>query len=143
MERLVELIIPRRYGGLQGSEKGEWAVISISGAEIVNDDSEVKCEMSIVITLLILLVPPCMLIMAWLFASMRVIFHALAVGCAYVFAIISALAVYEIIRDETVFMTNIHAVFANNYFLITGGYLGYYGIYILLKWMLLELRSED
>ncbi|UKS27613.1 transposase [Paenibacillus sp. HWE-109] len=99
--------------------------------------------MSFVITLFIILIPLCMLMMSWLFAALRVVFHALAACCAYVFGIISALAVYEILRDETVFMTNIHRVFENKYFLVTGSYLGSYGIYILLKWTLQEMRAEQ
>ncbi|SDN60473.1 hypothetical protein SAMN04487897_103313 [Paenibacillus sp. yr247] len=99
--------------------------------------------MSIIITIFILLIPPCMLISAWLFAAFRVVYHALAVGCAYLFGIISALAVYETLRDETVFMTNIHGIFKNDLFLFSGAYLGCYGIYLILFWMLRELRSND
>jgi hypothetical protein len=98
--------------------------------------------MSSIITVFILLIPPGMLISSWLFASFRFIYHALAGACAYVFGIISALAVYGILRDETVFMTNIHGVFKNEFFLFSGAYLGSYGIYMILRWMLKELRSD-
>jgi hypothetical protein len=98
--------------------------------------------MSIIMVALSILIPISMLISAWLFTMCRLIYHVLAVGCAYVFGIISALAIYEILRDETVFMTNIHGIFQNGLFLLSGAYLGCYGIYTLLRWTLMELRSE-
>ncbi|NOV04288.1 transposase [Paenibacillus planticolens] len=98
--------------------------------------------MSFMIVLLICLIPACMLIGAWLFATCRILFHLLAVVSAYAFGIITALAVYEILRDDTVFMTNIHAVFKNRLFLMSGAYLGSYGIYTLWIWLFRELRSE-
>lgn len=98
--------------------------------------------MSIIIVVLTLLIPPIMLICAWPFTMCRALFHVLAVGCAYTFGIISALSVYEILRDETVFMTNIHAIFKNELFLLSGAYLGSYGIYLMLRCMLRELRSD-
>ncbi|MDQ0878133.1 hypothetical protein QFZ77_006792 [Paenibacillus sp. V4I3] len=98
--------------------------------------------MSIIIVVLSILIPISMLISAWLFTMCRTVYHVLAVGCAYVFGIISVLAIYEILRDETVFMTNIHGVFQNGLFLLSGAYLGCYGIYTLLRWTLKELRSE-
>ncbi|MOA47096.1 hypothetical protein D3C78_1697000 [compost metagenome] len=45
---------------------------------------------------------------------------------------ISALAIYEILRDNTVFMTSIHAIFLNPMFLLTGAYLGVYLVYRLM-----------
>jgi hypothetical protein len=98
--------------------------------------------MSIIITVLSILIPLSMLISAWLFTLCRNVYHVLAVGCAYMFGIISVLAVYKILRDETVFMTNIHGILQNELFLLSGAYLGCYGIYMLLRWMLKELRSE-
>lgn len=98
--------------------------------------------MSIIMVVLSILIPISMLISAWLFTMCRVIYHVLAVGCTYVFGIVSMLAIYEILRDETVFMTNIHGIFQNELFLLSGAYLGCYGIYTLLRWTLKELRSE-
>lgn len=98
--------------------------------------------MSIIMVVLSFLIPISMLISAWLFTMCRIVYHVLAVACAYVFSIISVLAIYEILRDETVFMTNIHGIFQNGLFLLSGAYLGCYGIYTLLRWTLKELRSE-
>lgn len=98
--------------------------------------------MSIMIVVFIILIPLAMVCSAWLFPLCRHVFAAGAVGCAYAFGIISSLAVYTIIRDDTVFMTNIHSVFTNKLFLFCGAYLGAYGIYILLVHFMKGLRVE-
>ncbi|WP_407869290.1 transposase [Paenibacillus sp. P36] len=98
--------------------------------------------MSIMIILILLLIPACMLVGSWMFISCRIWFHILAMVSAYVFGIISALAVNDILRDDTVFMTNIHGVFNNQLFLLSGGYLGCYGIYLMWKRLLIEIRKE-
>jgi hypothetical protein len=98
--------------------------------------------MSMMIVLLLFLIPACMLVGAWMFTACRIGFNVLALVSAYVFGIISALAVYDILRDDTVFMTNIHAVFNNQLFLLSGAYLGCYGIYIMWKCLLTEFRKE-
>lgn len=45
---------------------------------------------------------------------------------------IASLSIYQIIQDHTVFMTAIHAVFLNPFFLITGAYIGVYTLYRLM-----------
>ncbi|NEW04416.1 transposase [Paenibacillus sp. SYP-B3998] len=98
--------------------------------------------MVVFLVLLVLIVPLAMLVGAWLFRSWQVIYYGVAVVCAYVFGMISVVAIYRIIHDETVFMTNIHAVFQNNLFLLSGAYLGSYGIYMLQYWTLKQLRRD-
>ena len=55
----------------------------------------------------------------------RMLFNLSAIVSTIIFGNIASLAIYEIIKDKTVFMTNIHAIFLNP-FLTTGGYLGIY-----------------
>src|SRR4051794_3250883 len=98
--------------------------------------------MSIMIVVFIILIPLTMVCSSWLFPLCRHVFAAVAVGCAYVFGIIISLAVYTIIRDDTVFMTNIHSIFTNKLFLFCGAYLGAFGIYVLLVQFMKGLRSE-
>lgn len=98
--------------------------------------------MTVIIAVFICIVPPVMLLGAWLFKTWRIVYDVLAVLCAYIFGIISTLAIYEILRDETVFMTNIHAVFQNGWFLFSGAYLGSYGMYVIQLWTLKQLRQE-
>jgi hypothetical protein len=61
----------------------------------------------------------------------RVIFHLLAILSALIFGNIAALAIQNILRDDTVFMTNIHGIFLNPFFLISASYLGVYLIYLM------------
>lgn len=59
-------------------------------------------------------------------------FNLVALVSILIFGNIAAESIYQIIKEKTVFMTNIHAIFLNPYFLITGSYLGLYVIYRLL-----------
>lgn len=54
------------------------------------------------------------------------IFNITAFVSTLVIGNIAFVSIYQTIRDETVFMTNIHAIFLNPFFLITGSYLGLY-----------------
>ncbi|ASK61213.1 transposase [Virgibacillus phasianinus] len=62
----------------------------------------------------------------------RLIFNLGAILSTLVFGNIASLSIYQIIKDNTVLMTNIHAVFLNPFFLITGSYIGIYILYLLL-----------
>ncbi|MNG19871.1 hypothetical protein D3C84_1040770 [compost metagenome] len=84
-----------------------------------------------------------MLFSAWLLQSFKHVFNGAAVLSAYIFGVITSVNVYQILRDDTVFMTNIHVIFTNELFLITGAYLGAYGIYVLLYAFMKGLRSSE
>lgn len=62
----------------------------------------------------------------------RTLFNIIAILTLLIFANISSLSIYQIIKDNTVLMTNIHAVFLNPFFLMTGAYLMVYTLYLLL-----------
>ncbi|MED4402483.1 transposase [Metabacillus fastidiosus] len=62
----------------------------------------------------------------------RIIFNIIAVISALIFGNIAATSIYQILIDNTVFMTAIHSVFLNPYFLITGAYLGLFLLYRLI-----------
>lgn len=74
-------------------------------------------------------VPFLMVLLQKMWLKLRLFFNAAAILSALVFGNISSLAIYGIIRDKTVFMTNIHGIFLNPLFLFTGSYLGVYFIY--------------
>lgn len=59
-------------------------------------------------------------------------FNIVAVISTIIFTNIASTSIYQIIVDDAVFMTTIHAIFLNPFFLITGAYLGIYIIYRLL-----------
>ncbi|MGG3564358.1 transposase [Neobacillus rhizosphaerae] len=71
--------------------------------------------------------------------KLRLLFNIVAILSALVFGNISSVAIYEIIKDDTVFMTNIHGIFLNPLFLLTGAYLGIYFIYRMVLWTLDEI----
>lgn len=51
---------------------------------------------------------------------LKFIYTIIAIMATLVFGNIASLAIYQIIKDKTVFMTSIHALFLNPFFLITG-----------------------
>jgi hypothetical protein len=81
-------------------------------------------------------VPVLMILLQIIWFKLRLVFNTAAILSALVFGNISSLAIYGIIKDKTVFMTNIHGIFLNPLFLLTGSYLGVYFIYrlVLLTW---------
>lgn len=79
-----------------------------------------------------IVIPIVMLVTQHKWMKWRIVFNAASVLSAVILGNISASAIYEILRDNTVFMTSIHAIFLNPLFLLTGAYLGLYLIYRLL-----------
>lgn len=75
--------------------------------------------------------------------SFGVVFHLLAFMAALVFGNIASLSIYQIIKDNTVMMTNIHAIFLNPFFLITGAYIGVYFLYQLIRLTTNEIFPSD
>lgn len=73
-------------------------------------------------------------IVLWLltnkYPTSRKFLDLLAFFSLLVFGNIAAISIYEIIRDDAVFMTRIHAIFLNPLFLVTGAYLGIYTLFI-------------
>lgn len=95
--------------------------------------------MKLFLVLLSLLLPLIMFFLQRIQVKFRFIFNIGAIITAIIFGNIAALSIYEIIKDNTVFMTNIHSIFLNPFFLLTGGYLGAYFIYRLI---LLAINDE-
>lgn len=73
---------------------------------------------------------------------LRLIFNLAAIIALLVFGNIATLSIYKIIKDNTVFMTAIHAVFLNPFFLIAGSYIGIYILYGLLLLTMEEQQEE-
>lgn len=88
--------------------------------------------MKLLLVIGIILLPFVMMILQMLFPKLRSIFNMLAIISIIVFGSISSTAIYTIIRDKTVFMTNIHGLFLNPFFNLVGSYLGLYLIYRLM-----------
>ncbi len=60
------------------------------------------------------------------------VFNMIAAISAFILGNIAATSIYQIIIDDTVFMTAIHGIFLNLFFLISGAYLGVFFVYRLL-----------
>lgn len=71
---------------------------------------------------------------------LRNIYNFIAILAILVFGNIASLSIYNIIKNERVFMTDIHAIFLNPFFLISGAYLGVYIIYRLLLLSVVKQR---
>ncbi|MDQ0270948.1 hypothetical protein J2S17_002834 [Cytobacillus purgationiresistens] len=71
--------------------------------------------------------------------NIKLIFNVLSVASVMIFGSIVSITIYEILKDQTVFMTNVHAVFLNPLFLFTGAYLGIFFTYRLI-YLLLEQK---
>lgn len=94
--------------------------------------------MKLILLLTSVVLPLVMVILQKKWKSTHNYFHLTAIICSLIFGNISAFAIYDIIKDESVFMTNIHGIFLNPLFLLTGGYLGIYLLYILI----LQLKGK-
>ena len=62
----------------------------------------------------------------------RIIFNITAIISAIIFGNIASTSIFQILIDNAVFMTAIHGIFLNPFFLITGAYLGVFIVYRLL-----------
>ncbi|MFJ7970932.1 transposase [Psychrobacillus sp. NPDC096389] len=60
------------------------------------------------------------------------LFNIIAVISAVIFGSIASTSIFQILIDNAVFMTAIHGIFLNPFFLTTGAYLGVFFVYRLL-----------
>jgi len=89
--------------------------------------------MNILVILLSIIIPVIMYALQIKWTILRLLYNILAIICALIFGNIASLAIIEVIRNNTVFMTTIHAIFLNFSFLLTGAYLGVYVLYQLIN----------
>ncbi|MGV3466904.1 MAG: transposase [Heyndrickxia sp.] len=89
--------------------------------------------MNFSLIILSIIIPIIMYALQIKWTILRLLYNILAIICSLIFGNISALAILEVIRNNTVFMTTIHAIFLNFPFLITGAYLGVYLLYQLIN----------
>lgn len=86
-----------------------------------------------------IILPLIMFYLQRLWPKCHLLYQIVAIISLLVFGNIAALAIYKVIIDNTVFMTKIHAIFLNPFFLITGAYLGVFIVYT----MILTLTKYD
>lgn len=88
--------------------------------------------MNVFIIVTIIVIPALMVYLQQKSDKMRLVFNALGVVSAIVFGYIAATSITQIILEDMVFMTTIHAVFLNPIFLLTGAYLGLFFIQYMI-----------
>ncbi|MFF6015717.1 transposase [Lysinibacillus fusiformis] len=88
--------------------------------------------MNVFIIVTIIVIPALMVYLQQKSDKMRLVFNALGVVSAILFGYIAATSITQIILEDVVFMTTIHAVFLNPIFLLTGAYLGLFFIQYMI-----------
>jgi len=88
--------------------------------------------MMIVLIVASIVFPLVMVYIQYRWRRLGTLFNILMVLSVIIFGDIVALSIYHIIKNNTVFMTTIHAVFLDPLFLVTSAYMGEYTIYRLL-----------
>ncbi len=93
-------------------------------------------ERSVVLKIILvastIVVPLIMIYLRKKISKLAIVFNILAVIFVIIFGSIASTSIYQIIIDDAVFMTKIHALFLNELFLISGAYIGLYVIYRLM-----------
>ncbi|MGG1398127.1 transposase [Bacillus salipaludis] len=79
-----------------------------------------------------IVIPILMIILQRKWVKLQILYNVVAIISALIFGNIASIGILNIINDGTVFMTNIHVLFLNPFFLMTGGYLGLYLLYLLV-----------
>ncbi|KAB0442789.1 transposase [Lysinibacillus fusiformis] len=88
--------------------------------------------MNVFIIVTIIVIPALMVYLQQKSDKMRLVFNAIGVVSAILFGYIAATSITQIILEDMVFMTTIHAVFLNPIFLLTGAYLGLFFIQYMI-----------
>lgn len=83
-----------------------------------------------------IVLPLFMVFIQYRWRKMCSVFNILMVISVLIAGDIAAMSLYQVIRDNAVFMTRIHGLFLNPLFMATGAYAGLYTIYrlMLLSW---------
>ncbi|HDR7794813.1 TPA: hypothetical protein QCY19_003471 [Bacillus luti] len=91
--------------------------------------------------LLIGILPIAISFLFYLFAKqpkVRITLHICAYFALYVLGTILSINIYDILMQDLVFMTTIHGILLNPFFLISGAYIGIYILYLLLSHIIAE-----
>ncbi len=64
-------------------------------------------------------------------STVRVVLHISAYFALYVLGTIISIHIYDVLMQDLVFMTSIHGILLNPFFLISGAYIGIYTLYLL------------
>ncbi|PEU76326.1 hypothetical protein CN386_17040 [Bacillus cereus] len=73
--------------------------------------------------------------------TIRIALHILAYLALYVLGTIISINIYDVLIQDLVFMTSIHGILLNPFFLISGAYIGIYTLYLLLSYMITNMKN--
>ncbi|AKO93245.1 hypothetical protein [Priestia filamentosa] len=88
--------------------------------------------MKIILILGSLIFPFIMLILQKKYTVLNFVFNVFAFVAILLFGDIVSLAIHDVLQEDLVFMTTIHAIFLNPFLLISGAYIGVYLLYRIL-----------
>ncbi|HFK1683588.1 TPA: hypothetical protein ACGXND_003475 [Bacillus tropicus] len=71
----------------------------------------------------------------------RVALHISAYLTLYVLGTIISIHIYDVLMQDLVFMTSIHGILLNPFFLISGAYIGIYTLYLLLSYIITNMKN--
>ncbi|WP_433773705.1 hypothetical protein [Bacillus wiedmannii] len=94
--------------------------------------------------LLIGILPIALSFMFYLFAKhpkLSIVLHIFAYLALYVLGTVISINIYDVLVQDLVFMTSIHGILLNPFFLIAGAYIGTYTLYLLLSHIIMKIKN--
>ncbi|MGH0427952.1 hypothetical protein ACQVPL_01490 [Bacillus hominis] len=73
--------------------------------------------------------------------KIRITLHIFAYLALYVLGTIISINIYDVLIQNLVFMTSIHGILLNPFFLISGAYIGIYTLYLLLSYIITNIKN--
>ncbi|MGG3674146.1 hypothetical protein ABES96_23925 [Bacillus nitratireducens] len=73
--------------------------------------------------------------------KIRIALHISAYLALYVLGTIISITIYDVLIQNLVFMTSIHGILLNPFFLISGAYIGIYTLYLLLSYIITNIKN--
>ncbi|PGO32521.1 hypothetical protein CN984_07200 [Bacillus cereus] len=73
--------------------------------------------------------------------KVRIVLHISAYLALYVLGTIISITIYDVLIQNLVFMTSIHGILLNPFFLLAGAYIGIYTLYLLLSYIITNIKN--
>ncbi|WP_377865951.1 hypothetical protein [Bacillus sp. R86525] len=74
--------------------------------------------------------------------KIRIVLHISAYLAVYVLGTIISITIYDVLIQNLVFMTSIHGILLNPFFLLAGVYIGIYTLYLILSQIIMKLMNS-
>jgi len=74
--------------------------------------------------------------------KIRIVLHISAYLALYVLGTIISITIYDVLIQNLVFMTSIHGILLNPFFLLAGAYIGIYALYLILSQIIMKLMNS-